>query len=50
MTVHLFVREIKVADGDLGAPPYLYAGPMTYQKHGGPAYADHLGVTASAAG
>ncbi|MET7706947.1 DUF3427 domain-containing protein [Micromonospora sp. NPDC005413] len=34
-TVHLFVREIKLADRDLGAPPYLYAGPMTYQEHAG---------------
>nr|WP_200211355.1 DEAD/DEAH box helicase [Micromonospora veneta] len=34
-TVHLFVRETKVADCDLGAPPYLYAGPMTYQEHSG---------------
>jgi hypothetical protein len=34
-TVHLFVRESKVRDGDLGAPPYLYAGPMTYERHTG---------------
>jgi hypothetical protein len=34
-TVHLFVRETKAADGDLGAPPYLYAGPMTYMSHQG---------------
>ncbi|MCO1598038.1 DUF3427 domain-containing protein [Micromonospora sp. RHAY321] len=34
-TVHLFVRETKLADRDLGAPPYLYAGPMTYQEHSG---------------
>jgi hypothetical protein len=34
-TVHLFVRETKEADGDLGAPPYLYAGPMTYVSHTG---------------
>nr|MDT0656846.1 DUF3427 domain-containing protein [Micromonospora sp. DSM 115978] len=34
-TVHLFVRETKVADGALGAPPYLYAGPMTYVSHTG---------------
>ncbi|GAA2709449.1 DUF3427 domain-containing protein [Micromonospora olivasterospora] len=34
-TVHLFVRETKVADGDLGVPPYLYAGPMTYRSHVG---------------
>ncbi|MEV4762005.1 DUF3427 domain-containing protein [Micromonospora chokoriensis] len=34
-TVHLFVRETHLADRDLGAPPYLYAGPMTYQEHTG---------------
>ncbi|SCL34928.1 ATP-dependent helicase IRC3 [Micromonospora pallida] len=34
-TVHLFVRQSRVADGDLGAPPYLYAGPMTYREHTG---------------
>ncbi|MFG1953664.1 DUF3427 domain-containing protein [Micromonospora sp. NPDC048830] len=34
-TVHLFVRETKVTDGDLGVPPYLYAGPMTYRSHTG---------------
>ncbi|MFI7543170.1 DUF3427 domain-containing protein [Actinoplanes sp. NPDC049599] len=34
-TVHLFVREVKDADGDLGVPPYLYAGPMTYVSHTG---------------
>ncbi|MFC3504652.1 DUF3427 domain-containing protein [Micromonospora krabiensis] len=34
-TVHLFVRETKVADGDLGVPAYLYAGPMTYESHTG---------------
>jgi hypothetical protein len=34
-TVHLFVRETKDADGDLGVPPYLYAGPMTYTQHTG---------------
>jgi superfamily II DNA or RNA helicase len=33
--VHLFLRESKEADGDLGAPPYLYAGPMTYIEHAG---------------
>lgn len=32
-TVHLFVRESKEADGDMGAPPYLYAGPATYVSH-----------------
>jgi superfamily II DNA or RNA helicase/HKD family nuclease len=34
-SVHLFVRETKTADGALGVPPYLYAGPMTYQSHTG---------------
>jgi hypothetical protein len=34
-SVHLFLRESKEADGDLGAPPYLYAGPMTYVEHTG---------------
>ncbi|WP_405426943.1 DUF3427 domain-containing protein [Micromonospora sp. NBC_00617] len=34
-TVHLFVRETRVADRDLGAPPYLYAGTMTYESHTG---------------
>ena len=34
-TVHLFFRETKEADGDLGAPPYLYAGPATYVSHTG---------------
>ena len=34
-TVHLFIRESKAQDGDLGAPPYLYAGPMAYQRHSG---------------
>lgn len=34
-TVHLFVRESKAADGGLGTPPYLYAGPMTYVSHTG---------------
>ncbi|WP_214108741.1 DUF3427 domain-containing protein [Acrocarpospora catenulata] len=29
-SVHLFVRENKRDEG-LGAPPYLYAGPMTYE-------------------
>lgn len=32
-SVHLFFRESKEADGDLGAPPYLYAGPATYVSH-----------------
>ncbi|MEU5780382.1 DUF3427 domain-containing protein [Micromonospora lupini] len=34
-TVHLFVRETRIADRDLGAPPYLYAGTMTYESHSG---------------
>ncbi|MGW1057333.1 DUF3427 domain-containing protein [Micromonospora rubida] len=34
-TVHLFVRETRVPDRDLGAPAYLYAGPMAYRKHTG---------------
>ena len=34
-SVHLFLRETKDPDGDLGAPPYLYAGPMTYVQHTG---------------
>jgi superfamily II DNA or RNA helicase/HKD family nuclease len=31
-SVHLFVRESKRDEG-LGAPPYLYAGPMRYESH-----------------
>ncbi|PWU52338.1 DUF3427 domain-containing protein [Micromonospora sp. S4605] len=34
-TVHLFVRESKLPDRDLGAPAYLYAGTMTYREHTG---------------
>ncbi|MGV9978512.1 DUF3427 domain-containing protein [Micromonospora wenchangensis] len=34
-TVHLFVRETRVPDRDLGAPAYLCAGPMTYRQHSG---------------
>lgn len=34
-SVHLFFRETKEADGDLGAPPYLYAGRATYVSHSG---------------
>ncbi|TQN42115.1 superfamily II DNA or RNA helicase [Blastococcus colisei] len=34
-SVHLFLRETKTSDGNLGAPPYLYAGPMTYLSHTG---------------
>jgi superfamily II DNA or RNA helicase/HKD family nuclease len=33
ITVHLFLRESKEEDGDLGAPAYVYAGPMTYESH-----------------
>lgn len=29
-TVHLFLREAKEEDGFLGAPPFFYAGPVTY--------------------
>lgn len=34
-SVHLFIRETKEADGDMGAPPYLYAGPAAYVSHTG---------------
>jgi hypothetical protein len=34
-SVHLFVRESRSADGSLGTPPYLYAGPMEYVSHTG---------------
>jgi superfamily II DNA or RNA helicase len=34
-SAHLFVRETKTADGALGTPPYLYAGPMSYVSHTG---------------
>lgn len=34
-SVHLFIRETKTADGALGTPPYLYAGPMSYLSHAG---------------
>jgi superfamily II DNA or RNA helicase/HKD family nuclease len=34
-TVHLFLRETKVPDRDLGVPPYLYAGKVTYLRHTG---------------
>ena len=34
-SVHLFVRESKQADGQLGAPAYLYAGSMDYVQHTG---------------
>jgi hypothetical protein len=34
-TVHLFLRDTKVQDGALGAPPYFYAGTMSYVEHHG---------------
>lgn len=34
-SVHLFFRETKESDGDLGAPAYLYAGPASYVQHSG---------------
>jgi len=34
-SVHLFFRDSKEADGDLGAPAYLYAGPASYVSHTG---------------
>ncbi|CAN5246112.1 hypothetical protein BH18ACT12_BH18ACT12_20580 [soil metagenome] len=34
-SVHLFIRETKEADGDMGAPAYLYAGPASYVSHTG---------------
>jgi superfamily II DNA or RNA helicase len=34
-SVHLFFRESKEPDGDMGAPPYLYAGPASYVSHTG---------------
>ncbi len=34
-TVHLFLRESRERDGDLGVPAYLYAGTMTYASHTG---------------
>jgi hypothetical protein len=34
-SVHLFFRESKEADGGLGAPAYLYAGPASYVSHTG---------------
>lgn len=33
--VHLFFRDSKEADGDLGAPAYSYAGPASYVSHSG---------------
>ncbi|HZO67948.1 MAG TPA: DUF3427 domain-containing protein [Kribbellaceae bacterium] len=32
-SVHLFFRESKEADGDLGASAYLYADPASYVNH-----------------
>jgi superfamily II DNA or RNA helicase len=32
-SVHLFIRRTKAPDGNLGAPAYLYAGPVTYESH-----------------
>ncbi len=34
-SIHLFLRESKETDGDMGAPPYLYAGPASYVSHEG---------------
>lgn len=34
-SVHLLVRETKEADGDMGAPPYMYVGPALYVSHSG---------------
>ena len=34
-SVHLFFRDSKEADGDLGAPAYLYAGTASYVSHTG---------------
>lgn len=34
-SVNLFFRDSKEADGDLGAPAYLYAGPASYVSHTG---------------
>lgn len=34
-TIHLFLRESKQPDGDLGSPPYLYAGRVRYLSHTG---------------
>jgi len=34
-SVHLFFRHSKDADGQLGAPAYLYAGPAAYVSHTG---------------
>ena len=32
-SLHLFVRATKRADGRLGAPPFLYLGPASYESH-----------------
>lgn len=34
-SVHMFLRESKSQDGDLGTPPYFYAGTMQYESHSG---------------
>ncbi len=34
-SVHLFFRESKETDGDLGVPAYLYAGSAWYVSHTG---------------
>lgn len=34
-TVHIFIRDTKESDGDLGAPPYVYGGPASYVSHSG---------------
>jgi superfamily II DNA or RNA helicase len=34
-SIHLFLRESKESDGDLGAPAYLYAGTGRYVSHTG---------------
>jgi len=35
VSVHLFLREHADPDGGLGAPAFVYAGPMTYVAHNG---------------
>ena len=34
-SIHLFLREHADADGALGTPAFVYAGPMTYVEHSG---------------
>lgn len=34
-SIHLFVRESKEVEGDLGTPPYVYVGPAEYVSHTG---------------